>query len=103
MDIRQHKERNLQREMDKIKDANEKLLSRQKQIMSDRDTLTKRIDSLRDELSKQEVIFVLTLHSTTTRHCLLCVQPELRILRVGLPILIPCFSQQTHSGVKSYY
>ncbi|XP_046965547.1 DNA repair protein RAD50 [Vanessa cardui] len=55
LEIRQHKERNLQREMDKIKEANEKLLARQKQIMIDRDTLTKKIDSLKDELAKQEI------------------------------------------------
>ncbi|CAH0715635.1 unnamed protein product, partial [Brenthis ino] len=55
LDIRQHKERNLPREMEKIKEANEKLLGRQKQIMTDRDTLTKRIDSLKDELAKQEI------------------------------------------------
>ncbi|XP_045773017.1 DNA repair protein RAD50 [Maniola jurtina] len=55
LDIRMHKERNIQREMEKIKEANEKLLTRQKQIMVDRDTLTKRIDSLKDELSKQEI------------------------------------------------
>lgn len=61
LDIRQHKERNLPREMEKIKEANEKLLARQKQIMTDRDTLTKRIDSLKDELAKQEVCFDISL------------------------------------------
>ncbi|CAH2096295.1 unnamed protein product [Euphydryas editha] len=55
LEIRQHKERNLQREMDKITEANEKLLARQKQIMIDRDTLTKKIDNLKDELAKQEI------------------------------------------------
>ncbi|XP_049873545.1 DNA repair protein RAD50 [Pectinophora gossypiella] len=54
-EIRQHKERNIQREMDKIKEANEKLMEKQKQIMIDRDALTKRIDTLKDELAKQEI------------------------------------------------
>lgn len=58
LEIRQHKERNLQREMDKITEANEKLLARQKQIMNDRDTLTKKIDSLKDELAKQAVLYI---------------------------------------------
>ncbi|XP_038209625.1 DNA repair protein RAD50 [Zerene cesonia] len=55
LEIRQHKERNIQKEMDKIKEANEKLMEKQKQIMADRDVLTKKIDSLRDELAKQEI------------------------------------------------
>lgn len=41
--------------MDKIKEANDKLMEKQKQIMADRDALTKRIDTLKDELAKQEV------------------------------------------------
>lgn len=41
--------------MDKIKEANEKLMEMQKRIMADRDTLTKKIDSLKDELAKQAV------------------------------------------------
>lgn len=56
-EIRQHKERNIQREMEKIKEANEKLMDKQKQIMVDRDALTKRIDTLKDELAKQDVSF----------------------------------------------
>ncbi|XP_063536306.1 DNA repair protein RAD50-like isoform X2 [Cydia strobilella] len=55
IEIKQHEEKNVQREMDKIKEANERLMERQKQIMTDRNTLTKRIDSLRDELAKQEI------------------------------------------------
>ncbi|CAK1580166.1 unnamed protein product [Parnassius mnemosyne] len=55
MEIKQHKERNVQLEMDKIKEANEKLMEKQKQIMIDRDTLTKKIDSLKDELAKQDI------------------------------------------------
>lgn len=62
LEIRQHKERNLQREMDKITEANEKLLARQKQIMIDRDTLTKKIDSLKDELAKQEVLYITQIY-----------------------------------------
>ncbi|XP_026327377.1 DNA repair protein RAD50 isoform X2 [Hyposmocoma kahamanoa] len=54
-EIRLHKERNIQREMDKIKEANEKLMEKQKQIMVDRDALTKRIDTLKDELAKQDI------------------------------------------------
>lgn len=54
-EIKQHKERNVQRDMDKIKEANEKLMEKQKQIMIDRDALTKRIDTLKDELAKQDV------------------------------------------------
>ncbi|KPJ15214.1 DNA repair protein RAD50 [Papilio machaon] len=55
MEIKQHKERNVQAEMDKIKEANERLMDKQKQIMVDRDTLTKKIDSLKDELAKQDI------------------------------------------------
>ncbi|KAG6456966.1 hypothetical protein O3G_MSEX010045 [Manduca sexta] len=54
-EIKQHKERNVPREMEKIKEANEKLMEKQKQIMDDRQVLTKRIDSLKDELAKQEI------------------------------------------------
>lgn len=50
--------------MDKIKEANEKLMDKQKQIMVDRDALTKRIDTLKDELAKQDVsYFIFTLAS----------------------------------------
>ncbi|KPI94471.1 DNA repair protein RAD50 [Papilio xuthus] len=55
MEIKQHKERNVQAEMDKIKEANERLMDKQKQIMVDRNTLTKKIDSLKDELAKQDI------------------------------------------------
>lgn len=41
--------------MEKIKEANEKLLEKQKQIMDDRQVLTKRIDTLKDEIAKQAV------------------------------------------------
>lgn len=54
-EIKQHKDKNIPLEMDKIKEANEKLMDKQKQIMVDRDALTKRIDTLKDELAKQEV------------------------------------------------
>ncbi|XP_068633110.1 DNA repair protein RAD50-like [Battus philenor] len=54
-EIKQHKERNIQFEMDKIKEANERLMEKQKQIMIDRDMLTKKIDSLKDELAKQDI------------------------------------------------
>lgn len=66
-EIRQHKERNIQREMDKIKEANDKLMDKQKQIMVDRDALTKRIDTLKDELAKQDVsYFTFTLPPSVT-------------------------------------
>lgn len=55
MEIKQHKDKNIPREMEKIKEANEKLLEKQKQIMNDRQILTKKIDTLKDELAKQEV------------------------------------------------
>ncbi|XP_050682085.1 DNA repair protein RAD50 [Leptidea sinapis] len=55
LEIKQHKERNIQKELDKIKEANEKLMEKQKQIIADRDVLTKKIDSLKDELAKQEI------------------------------------------------
>ncbi|XP_047503353.1 DNA repair protein RAD50 [Pieris napi] len=55
LEIRQHKERNIQKEMDKIKEANDVLMEKQKQVMADRDLLTKKMSSLRDELSKQEI------------------------------------------------
>ncbi|XP_053609977.1 DNA repair protein RAD50 [Plodia interpunctella] len=54
-EIKQHIERNIEKEMDKIKEANDKLMEKQKQIMIDRDALTKRIDSLKDELAKQDI------------------------------------------------
>ncbi|XP_041979213.1 DNA repair protein RAD50 [Aricia agestis] len=54
-EIKQHKERNVQKEMDKIKEANEKLLDKHKQIVTDRNSLTKRLDTLKDELAKQEI------------------------------------------------
>ncbi|XP_059049684.1 DNA repair protein RAD50 [Achroia grisella] len=54
-EIKQHKDRNIPREMEKIKEANNKLMEKQKQIMIDRDVLTKRIDSLKDEIAKQEI------------------------------------------------
>ncbi|KAI5644327.1 rad50 zinc hook motif domain-containing protein [Phthorimaea operculella] len=54
-EIKQHKERNIQKEMDKINEANEKLKEKHKKLMDDRDTLTKRIDTLKDELAKQEI------------------------------------------------
>lgn len=57
LEIKQHKERNVHLEMDKIKEANERLMEKQKQIMVDRDMLTKKIDSLKDELAKQDVSF----------------------------------------------
>lgn len=46
--------------MDKIKEANEKLMEKQKQIMVDRDALTKRIDTLKDELAKQDVSYFIS-------------------------------------------
>ncbi|CAH2048564.1 unnamed protein product, partial [Iphiclides podalirius] len=55
LEIKQHKERNVHLEMDKIKEANERLMDKQKQIMVDRDMLTKKIDSLKDELAKQDI------------------------------------------------
>lgn len=55
LEIKQHKDKNIPLEMDKIKEANDKLMEKQKQIMADRDALTKRIDTLKDELAKQEV------------------------------------------------
>ncbi|XP_063825503.1 DNA repair protein RAD50 [Ostrinia nubilalis] len=55
LEIKQHKDKNIPLEMDKIKEANEKLMEKQKQIMADRDALTKRIDTLKDELAKQEI------------------------------------------------
>ncbi|KAM3965158.1 DNA repair protein rad50 [Aphomia sociella] len=54
-EIKQHKDRNIPREMEKIKEANNKLMEKQKQIMIDRDALTKKIDTLRDEITKQEI------------------------------------------------
>lgn len=56
LEIRQHKERNIQKEMDTIKEANDLLMDKQKQIMADRDLLTKKMSTLRDELAKQEVL-----------------------------------------------
>ncbi|XP_061383704.1 DNA repair protein RAD50 [Danaus plexippus] len=54
-EIKQHKDRNIQKEMDQIKEANDRLNCRHKQIINDRDTLTKKIDSLKDEIAKQEI------------------------------------------------
>lgn len=44
--------------MEKIKLANDRLMEQQKQIMIDRNALTKRIDCLKDEIAKQEVRIV---------------------------------------------
>lgn len=54
-EIKQHVEKNIPREMEKIKQANDKLMEKQKQIMNDRQVLTKRIDTLKDEIAKQEI------------------------------------------------
>ncbi|KAJ0176692.1 hypothetical protein K1T71_007871 [Dendrolimus kikuchii] len=54
-EIKQHFEKNIPREMEKIKEANEKLMEKQKQIMDDRQVLTKRIDTLKDEIAKQAI------------------------------------------------
>lgn len=54
-EIQQHKKKNVPREMEKIQEANDKLMEKQKQIMTDRQVLTKKIDTLKDEIAKQEV------------------------------------------------
>ncbi|XP_072949132.1 DNA repair protein RAD50-like [Epargyreus clarus] len=54
-EIKQHLDKNIPNEIEKIKKANDKLMDKQKQIMIDRDTLTKRIDTLKDEVARQEV------------------------------------------------
>lgn len=54
-EIRQHEEKNVPREMERTKEANEKIMERKIQAMKDRDEVTKRIEVLKDELAKQEV------------------------------------------------
>lgn len=41
--------------MQKLKEANEKVAEKQTQIKEDKEVLAKKIDELKDELSKQEV------------------------------------------------
>lgn len=58
VEIKNHDDRNVPGEMEKIKLANDRLMEQQKQIMIDRNALTKRIDCLKDEIAKQEVRIV---------------------------------------------
>ncbi|XP_073943978.1 LOW QUALITY PROTEIN: DNA repair protein RAD50-like [Choristoneura fumiferana] len=55
VEIKNHENKNVPGEMEKIKLANDRLMEQQKQIMIDRNALTKRIDSLKDEIAKQEI------------------------------------------------
>lgn len=55
LEINQHKDKNIPGEMEKLKEANEKVAEKQKQIAEDKEVLSKKIDELKDELSKQEV------------------------------------------------
>ncbi|KOB65036.1 DNA repair protein RAD50, partial [Operophtera brumata] len=54
-EINQHKDKNIPGEMQKLKEANEKVAEKQKQIAEDKEVLLKKIDELKDELSKQEI------------------------------------------------
>ena len=55
IDIRQHIERNIPLEKQKKEEAIKKLDDKLKQIQSDRQTTTKRIECLKDEIAKEEV------------------------------------------------
>ena len=78
-EIRQHKDRNIPREMDKIKEANEKLTEKVKQIVEDRETLVKRIDTIKDEIAKHEVslyyniLLVLSSYYTKMSYFKICI------------------------------
>ncbi|CAH0398401.1 unnamed protein product [Chilo suppressalis] len=52
-EIKQHKEKNIPAKMAKIKEDNEKRMEQLKKIMTDRAALTKRIDTIKDEIAKQ--------------------------------------------------
>ncbi|CAG9786668.1 unnamed protein product [Diatraea saccharalis] len=54
-EIKQHKEKNLPLKMAKIKENNEIRMEQLKTIMADRAALTKRIDTIKDEIAKQQI------------------------------------------------
>lgn len=54
-EIKQHKDKNIPGEMEKLKQANEKLTERQKQIKAEKEQLAIKVDALKDEIAKQEV------------------------------------------------
>lgn len=55
-EIKQHQDKNIPAEMEKIKQDNNRLMEKKMLIMKERDELTKKIETLKDELAKQEVI-----------------------------------------------
>lgn len=55
IDIRQHIERNIPLEKQKKEESIKKLEDKLKQVQSDRQTTTKRIECLKDSIAKEEV------------------------------------------------
>lgn len=54
-EIKKHIEQNVPQEMEKVKEANEAIKEKMKELAATRTEVTKKIDMLKDELAKQEV------------------------------------------------
>ncbi|GBP22396.1 DNA repair protein RAD50 [Eumeta japonica] len=54
-EIKQHEDKNVPREMERVKAVTDELMEKKMKIMKDRDELTKKIDTLKDEIAKQDV------------------------------------------------